>query len=90
MGTGQGSGLQLAMQGRAMMLVEPFIAAAHLRRHASDPMYEIVSVLILPVMMIVYYAIQRLVVHHSNVEAKILILDLIVEAMNKHDHDFDD
>ena len=53
-------------------------------------MFEIICVLILPVMLIVYYAIQRLVVHHSNVEAKILILDLIVEAMNKHDHDFDD
>ena len=53
-------------------------------------MYEIVSVLILPVMLIVYYAIQRLVVHHSNMEVKLMIHDLVVEAMNKHDHDFDD
>ena len=56
----------------------------------EDPMYEIVSVLILPVMLIVYYAIQRLVVHHSNMEVKLMIHDLVVEAMNKHDHDFDD
>ena len=53
-------------------------------------MFEIICVLILPVMLIVYYAIQRLVVHHSAMEAKLLMRDLIVEAMNKHDHDFDD
>jgi len=53
-------------------------------------MFEIICVLILPVMLIVYYAIQRLVVHHSNMEVKLMIHDLVVEAMNKHDHDFDD
>ena len=53
-------------------------------------MYEIICVLILPVMLVVYYAIQRLVVHHSAMEVKLLMHDLIVEAMNKHDHDFDD
>ena len=53
-------------------------------------MFEIVCVLILPVMLIVYYTIQRLVVHHSNKEVKLLIQDLVVEAMNKHDQDFDD
>ena len=53
-------------------------------------MFEIICVLILPVMLIVYYAIQRLVVHHSRMEVKLLIHDMIVEAMNKHDHDFDD
>ena len=53
-------------------------------------MFEIVCVLILPVMLIVYYTIQRLVVHHSIMEVKLLIQDLVVEAMNKHDHDFDD
>ena len=51
---------------------------------------EIICVLILPVMLIVYYAIQRLVVHHSAMEVKLLMHDLIVEAMNKHDRDFDD
>ena len=53
-------------------------------------MFEIVCVLILPVMLIIYYAIQRLVVHRSNMEVKLMIHDLIVEAMNKHDQDFDD
>ncbi len=53
-------------------------------------MFEIICVLILPVMLIVYYAIQRLVVHHSRMEVKLLIHDMVVEAMNKHDHDFDD
>ena len=53
-------------------------------------MFEIVCVLILPVMLIIYYAIQRLVVNHSNMEVKLLIQDLVVEAMNKHDQDFDD
>tara|TARA_B100000902_G_C26533665_1_gene539088 strand:- start:71 stop:361 length:291 start_codon:yes stop_codon:yes gene_type:complete len=52
-------------------------------------MFEIICVLILPVMLIVYYVIQRLVVHHSAMEVKLLMHDLIVEAMNKHDHDFD-
>ena len=50
-------------------------------------MFEIICVLILPAMFIVYYAIQRLVVRHSNMEVKLLMHDLIVEAMNKHDHD---
>ncbi len=53
-------------------------------------MFEIICVLILPVMLIVYYAIQRFVVHHSRMEVKLLIHDMVVEAMNKHDHDFDD
>ena len=73
------------------MLVEVLITTAHRRRQASETaMFEIVCVLILPVMLIVYYTIQRLVVHHSNMEVKLLIQDLVVEAMNKHDHDFDD
>ena len=50
-------------------------------------MFEIICVLILPAMFIVYYAIQRLVVRHSNMEVKLLMHDLIVEAINKHDHD---
>ena len=84
-------GLQLEKQIRAIMLVEALIATVHRRRHASGTvMFEIVCVLILPVMLIVYYTIQRLVVHHSNMEVKLLIQDLVVEAMNKHDHDFDD
>jgi hypothetical protein len=29
-------------------------------------------------------------VHHSRMEVKLLIHDMVVEAMNKHDHDFDD
>ena len=53
-------------------------------------MFELVCVLALPVMLIVYYAIQRLVVHHSNMETQLLIHDLVIEARNKHAPDFDD
>ena len=53
-------------------------------------MFEIFCVLMLPLMLIVYYAIQRLVVHHSGMEAQLLIHDLVIEAMNKHDNDFND
>jgi len=42
------------------------------------------------VMLLVYYLIQRLVVHHSQAETVVLLEELVVEAMNKHDHDFDD
>lgn len=53
-------------------------------------MFEIVCVLVLPVMLIVYYLIQRVVVHHTSMETQLMIHDLVVEAMNKHDHDFGD
>ena len=51
-------------------------------------MFEIVCVLVLPVMLIIYYLIQRVVVHHTSMETQLMIHDLVVEAMNKHDHDF--
>ena len=51
----------------------------------EDPMYEIVSVLILPVMLIVYYAIQRLVVHHSNMEVKLMIHCLLYTSPSPRD-----
>ena len=53
-------------------------------------MFEIVCVLVLPVMLIIYYLIQRVVVHHTSMETQLMIHDLLVEAMNKHDHDFGD
>ena len=53
-------------------------------------MFEILCVLMLPLMLIIYYAIQRLVVHHSGMETQLLIHDLVIEAMNKHDNDFND
>lgn len=53
-------------------------------------MYELVCIVMLPVMVVVYYLIQRLVAHHSSLETRLMIKDLVIEAMNKHDHDFDD
>ena len=73
------------------MLIERFIPTVrHYCYEFDASMFEIICVLILPVMLIVYYAIQRLVVHHSRMEVKLLIHDMVVEAMNKHDHDFED
>ena len=72
-------------------MIATFIASPHHISAASEIiMFELVCVLALPVMLIVYYAIQRLVVHHSNMETQLLIHDLVIEAMNKHAHDFDD
>ncbi len=45
---------------------------------------------VLPVMVLVYYLIQRLVVHHTQAETVLMLEELVVEAMNKHDHDIDD
>ena len=53
-------------------------------------MFEIVCIAVLPVMVVVYYTFQLLVVHHSQAETVLLLEELVVEAMNKHDHDFDD
>jgi hypothetical protein len=53
-------------------------------------MAELVCIVMLPVMVIVYYLIQRLVAHHSELETELMIKDLVIEAMNKHDRDFDD
>ena len=53
-------------------------------------MFEIVSVLILLMMLIVYYAIQRLEVHRSAIKVKSMMHDLNVEAIHKHARGFDD
>ena len=55
-------------------------------------MFEIVCVAVLPVMVMVTVCclIQRLVVHHIQAETVVLLEELVVEAMNKHAHDFDD
>ena len=53
-------------------------------------MFEIVCVTIFPLMLIVYYLIQLLIVHRPPHEVNELLRHLVVEAMNKHDHDFDD
>ena len=56
----------------------------------SSLMFEIVCVTIFPLMLIVYYLIQLLIVHHSPHEVNQLLRHLVVEAMSKHDHDFED
>lgn len=53
-------------------------------------MFEIVCVTIFPLMLIVYYLIQLLIVHRAPREVNGMLRDLVVEAMNKHDHDFND
>ena len=53
-------------------------------------MFLIACASILPILLIVYYTIQRTAGHHSRKETGTMIKDLVVDAMNKHDHDFDD
>jgi hypothetical protein len=53
-------------------------------------MFLIVCASILPILLIVYYTIQRTAGHHSRKETRTMITDLVAEAMNKHDQDFDD
>ena len=53
-------------------------------------MFLIACASILPILLIVYYTIQRTAGHHSRKETGTMIKDLVVEAMNKHDNDFDD
>ena len=73
------------------MLFEVFIQTAHLRRDVFiEVMFEFINVLILPVMWIVYCAIWCLGLHRSAMELKLMMHDLIVEAMHKHAHDIDD
>ena len=60
------------------------------QNHPGNTMIEIVCVAVLPVMVLVYYLIQRLVVHHTQAETVLMLEELVVEAMNKHDHDIDD
>ena len=41
-------------------------------------------------MVVVYLMIQPQVVHHSQAETVLLLEELVVAVVNKHDHDFDD
>ena len=50
---------------------------------------EIVAVAVLPVMLLAYYVIQSLVVDHTNSETVLMLEELVVEAMTKHDHDIE-
>ena len=62
----------------------------HRRNHRGQDLVEIVAVAVLPVMVLVYYLIQRLVVHHTRAETVLMLEELVVEAMNKHDHDIEE
>ena len=53
-------------------------------------MFLIACLSILPLLLIVYYTIQRTVGHHSRQETRHMIQHMVVDAMNKHDQDFDD
>ena len=54
------------------------------------PIFLIDCTSILPILLIVYYTIQRTAGHHSRNETRTMLKGLVVEAMNKHDQDFDD
>ena len=56
----------------------------------AQTVFEIVCVAVLPLMVVVYLMIQPQVVHHSQAETVLLLEELVVEVVNKHDHDFDD
>ena len=62
----------------------------HRQHHPGNTVFEIVCVAVLPVIVLAYYLIQRLVVHHTQAETVSMLEELVVEAMNKHDHDIDD
>ena len=47
-----------------------------LRVTKAKPLFEIVAVAVLPVMLLAYYVIQRLVVHHTNSETVLMLEDL--------------
>lgn len=53
-------------------------------------MFEILCVLVFPVMLITFCAIQMLIVHRSPGEVNGMLRQMVLEAMNKHDRDFDD
>ena len=53
-------------------------------------MFLIACLAILPLLLIAYYTIQRTAGHHSREDTRRMIQDMVVEAMNKHDQDFDD
>ncbi len=54
------------------------------------PIFLIDCTSILPILLIVYDMIQPTAGHHSRHESRTMIKELVVEAMNKHDQDFDD
>ena len=49
---------------------------AELLSHQAKPLLEIVAVAVLPVMLLAYYVIQRLVVHHTNSETVLMLEEL--------------
>lgn len=51
-------------------------------------MYEIVCILAMPIMLVTYYVIQRFVAHRSGKEVNSMIVELIKEAMNKHENQY--
>ena len=67
-----------------------FERAAYVEISWAQTVFEIVCVAVLPLMVVVYFIIQRQVVHHSQAETVLLLEELVVEVVNKHDHDFDD
>jgi len=85
----RGTTIRLDVRGK-----RPPANPTHPRHHPSatppSAMAELVCIVMLPVMMIVSYLIQRLVPHHSQLETELMNKDLVIEAMNKHDRDFDD
>ena len=56
----------------------------------AQTVFEIVCVAVLPLMVVVDLIIQRLVINHSQAETVLLLEELVVAVVNKHDHDFDD
>ena len=53
-------------------------------------MFEIVCVLVFPAMLIAFWVIQLAIVHRSPREVNAMLRQMVLEAMNKHDRDFED
>ena len=53
-------------------------------------MFEILCVLVFPAMLIIFCLIQLLIVHRSPAEVNAMLKGLVLEAMSKHDRDFEE
>ena len=53
-------------------------------------MFEILCVLVFPVMLMAFCAIQLAIVHRSPREVNAMLRQMVLDAMSKHDRDFDD
>ena len=74
----------------AGILFAPALNAIHLGGYPLGFWFAQQGPIYVFLILIVYYTIQRTAGHHSRKETGSMLKGLVVEAMNKHDQDFDD